>query len=135
MFDKKMFIDTLKVSPEANLDTFGRVRKINEEKEKNNPLTVHINGKGIPAGAVRSDKIPNKLKMYLPDNHSSVDPGHIGREGVDVVSWKQSYGTRYKDSDERKMRHHIAAIMPTEEANKVNRQLGDSIRASGRGRD
>ena len=32
MFDKKMFIDTLKVSPEANLDTFGRVRKINEQE-------------------------------------------------------------------------------------------------------
>jgi len=30
MFDKKMFIDTLKVSPEANLDTFGRVQQISE---------------------------------------------------------------------------------------------------------
>tara|TARA_R110000765_G_scaffold298834_1_gene393871 strand:+ start:900 stop:1280 length:381 start_codon:yes stop_codon:yes gene_type:complete len=124
MFDKKMFIDTLKVSPEANLDTFGRVRKINEDKEKNNPLTVHINGKGIPSGAVRSDTIPSELKKHLPPNHSTVDPAHIGRKGVTVVSWEARY--------DGKNRHHIAAVMPNDEADEAGRSLGSSMRASGR---
>lgn len=93
------------------------------QEEESDSLTVHVNGKGIPSGAVRSDTIPTNLKRDLPPNHSAVDPGHIGRKGVTVVSWQAPSGGKNK--------HHIAAVMPDEEAKKMNRQLRVTMRASG----
>ena len=57
MFDKKMFIDTLKVSPEANLDTFGRVRKINEQ-------TASFGS--IASSAIRNSQQSNTRGGYQP---------------------------------------------------------------------